>query len=42
MSEKEQIKLLAGDGMMVKRPLIVGRDFVLTGFKKEEWEKKLL
>lgn len=42
MSEKEQIELLAGDGMMVKRPLIVGRDFVLTGFKEEEWEKKLL
>ena len=42
MSEKEQIALLATDGMLVKRPLIVGDDFVLTGFKEGEWEKALL
>lgn len=42
MGEDEQFRLLAGDGMLVKRPLLVGKDFVLTGFKQEEWEKKLL
>ena len=41
MSEDEQLKLLASNGMLVKRPLIVGDDFVLTGFKAEEWEKKI-
>ena len=42
MSEDEQFALLAGDGMLVKRPLLVGKDFVLTGFKQTEWEEKLL
>ncbi len=42
MSEEEQLALLAADGMLVKRPLIVGEDFVLVGFKEEEWEDKLL
>ena len=42
MKEAEQIKLLATDGMLVKRPLIVGDDFVITGFKEEEWKEKLL
>ncbi len=42
MSEEEQLDLLATDGMLVKRPLIIGRDFVLTGFKEKEWEEKLL
>lgn len=42
MSEDEQIRLLASDGMLVKRPLVVGDDFVLTGFKEAEWEAKLL
>ena len=37
MSEDEQFALLATDGMLVKRPLVVGDDFVLTGFKEEEW-----
>lgn len=37
MSEKEQIKLLSSDGMLVKRPLLVGDDFVLVGFKESEW-----
>lgn len=41
MSEDEQLKLLASDGMLVKRPLIVGDDYTLTGFKAEEWEKKI-
>ena len=42
MTEEEQLHLLASDGMLVKRPIVVGDDFVLTGFKAEEWEKKLL
>ena len=41
MSEDEQLALLATDGMLVKRPLVVGDDFVLTGFKEEEWTEKL-
>lgn len=41
MSEEEQYALLATDGMLVKRPLIVGEDFVLTGFKEKEWEERL-
>lgn len=40
MSEEEQLKLLATNGMLVKRPLVVGKDFVLTGFKEKEWEEK--
>ena len=42
MSEEDQIRLLATDGMLVKRPLVIGDDFVLTGFKEAEWEKALL
>lgn len=42
MSEEEQIRLLATDGKLVKRPLVVGEDFVLTGFKEAEWREKLL
>lgn len=42
MSEEEQLKLLATNGMLVKRPLIVEGDMVLTGFKEAEWEEKLL
>ena len=42
MSEDEQIKLLSTDGMLVKRPLLVGDGFVLTGFKEDEWVAKLL
>ena len=41
MSEDEQLELLATDGMLVKRPLVVGDGFVLTGFKESEWEEKL-
>ena len=39
MSEDEMLKRLAADGMLVKRPLVVGEDFVLTGFKEAEWEQ---
>ena len=42
MTEEEQLKLLATNGMLVKRPLVVGEDFVLTGFREKEWEEKLL
>ena len=42
MSENEQFALLATDVMLVKRPLVVGDNFVLTGFKGEEWKEKLL
>lgn len=42
MSEEEQIALLAADGMLVKRPLIIKEDRVLVGFKTAEWEKELL
>lgn len=38
MSEEEQYELLATDGMLVKRPLVIGDDFVLTGFKEAEWK----
>ena len=37
MSEDEMLKLLATDGMLVKRPLLVGDDFVLVGFKESQW-----
>ena len=42
MTEEEQIALLATDGMLVKRPLLIGEDFVLPGFKPADWEKALL
>ena len=42
MGEDEQFRLLASDGMLVKRPLLVGDGFVLAGFKQSEWEEKLL
>lgn len=42
MTAKEQLDLLATDGMLVKRPLAVGGDFVLAGFKESEWKEKLL
>ena len=42
MSEGEQIALLATDGMLVKRPILVGRDTVLVGFREKEWEEKIL
>lgn len=42
MSDQEKFELLSSDGMLVKRPLIVGDDFVLVGFKEKEWEEVLL
>ena len=41
MSESEMLQLLATDGMLVKRPLLIGNDFVLVGFKENEWLEKL-
>ena len=41
MSEDEQLQLLATNGMLVKRPLVIGDDYVLTGFKEKEWEEKM-
>lgn len=41
MSEEEQYALLASDGMLVKRPIVVGPDFVLVGFRQKEWEQTL-
>lgn len=41
MSEDEQLKLLATNGMLVKRPVIVDGDKVITGFREKEWEEKL-
>ena len=41
MTEEEMLSLLAADGMLVKRPLAIGDDFVLVGFKEAEWEAKL-
>lgn len=41
MSEDEMLKLLASDGMLVKRPLLVGDDFVLVGFKEAEWKENI-
>ncbi len=42
MSEEEQLRLLATDGMLVKRPLLVGEDFFLTGFKEADWADKCI
>ena len=41
MTEEEQLRLLATDGMLVKRPLAIGDDFVLVGFKEAEWVENL-
>ena len=41
MSEEEQYELLAADGMLVKRPMVIGDDFVLVGFKENDWKEKL-
>lgn len=42
MSEDEQYALLATDGMLVKRPILISEDFVLVGFREAEWTNKLL
>ena len=41
MTEEEQLRLLASDGMLVKRPLVIKGDIVLMGFKEAQWEKLL-
>ena len=41
LSEEEQLRLLASDGMLVKRPLLIHENTVLTGFKAADWEKLL-
>ena len=41
MSDEEQLKLLSTDGMLVKRPIVIGSSFVLVGFKESEWNEKL-
>lgn len=41
MDETDMLRLLATDGMLVKRPLLIGDDFVLVGFKEDEWCEKL-
>ena len=41
MTEEEQYEILASDGMLVKRPILVTQDTVLTGFKEKEWEELL-
>ena len=39
MSEEEQLELLATDGMLVKRPLLIGETFAIPGFKEQAWEE---
>ena len=41
MTEDEMLKLLSTDGMLVKRPIVIGDDFVLVGFKEAEWAEKI-
>ena len=41
MTDEDMLKLLATDGMLVKRPLLVGDDFVLVGFRESEWDSQL-
>jgi len=41
MNEDEQLRLMASDGMLVKRPILISDDFVLVGFKEAEWEAAL-
>ena len=41
MSEEEQLELLATNGMLVKRPLVIGEDKVLVGFKEDNWKEEL-
>ena len=42
MIEDECLKLLATNGMLVKRPILIGNEFVLLGFKKEEWDSHVI
>lgn len=40
MTDEEKIKLLASNGMLIKRPILVGEDFVLVGFQEKIWKEK--
>lgn len=42
MTEDEMLALLSSDGMLVKRPLLIGEDFVLAGFKESDWKEKIV
>jgi arsenate reductase len=42
MTAEEMVEILSTNGMLVKRPILVGDDFILVGFKEDEWKKKLL
>ena len=42
MSEEEKIKLLASNGMLIKRPLFISEQFILTGFREKEWQENLI
>ena len=42
MSEEEQLRLLATDGMLIKRPLVITENTILTGFREKEWEEAFL
>jgi len=42
MGDEEKLQLLATDGMLVKRPLVITDDYILLGFKEEEWKEKIL
>lgn len=42
MTDEEKIQLLSTDGMLVKRPILVGENTVLVAFKEKEWEEKLI
>ena len=42
IGEEEKIELLSSHGMLIKRPLFIGKNKILIGFKKEEWERELL
>lgn len=41
MTDAEKLQLLASNGMLIKRPLLIGEDFVLVGFREEQWSKKI-
>lgn len=42
MTEKQMLQTLASDGMLVKRPILVGKDFVLFGFKEDSWNEHII
>jgi len=42
MAEKDMLELLSTDGMLIKRPLLIGENFVLIGFKEAEWKENII